>query len=580
MPQLSAEDESTRSFEKIRKCIEEGKSFKVEAGAGAGKTYSLIETLRYLIEDRGDCLHQLGQRIACITYTNIAKEEIETRIDQSEIVQCSTIHGFCWSLISRFQHYLREYLPDLKNWSGDSLKEVKPGSSKGISDQEIKYSLGNRSMDENEILIHHNDVLLLTRRLLSQRKFQNILRSRYPIILIDEYQDTDKGIIEDIMKYFLEQKNSPLFGFFGDHWQRIYDHGCGEIRHPRITPVDKYSNFRSAPVIVDCLNRIRPKLKQVPSHRDAEGQVLVFHTNTWTSERKKDWYHKGDLSDDDSHSALNLVREELHECGWDSSTENPQFKIFLLTHRSIGGNAGYKALYKIFSPNNRLLINKEHPHIKFFVDTFEPACEAFANRQYGEMFEIFHAHKYYPTSTEDKRLWFESMTRLMDLKKSDSVGGIIQHLGEHKFPGLPDSVKDLENGNTDNGILVEQLRKLHDVPYKEIISFTEYNNEYSPFRTQHGVKGAEFENILVVFGRDWNKYNCVEMLGNAESTHIANDKSAIEFEDNRNLFYVCCSRAKKRMALLFTQEISRDAMNTVKYWFGKDNVKPLSQYRS
>ena len=37
------------SFEKIKKCIDEGKSWIFDSGAGAGKTYALIETLKYIM---------------------------------------------------------------------------------------------------------------------------------------------------------------------------------------------------------------------------------------------------------------------------------------------------------------------------------------------------------------------------------------------------------------------------------------------------------------------------------------------------------------------------------------------------
>ena len=42
------------AFEEITSCIEDKKSYVVEAGAGSGKTYALIQTLRYLIENKGE----------------------------------------------------------------------------------------------------------------------------------------------------------------------------------------------------------------------------------------------------------------------------------------------------------------------------------------------------------------------------------------------------------------------------------------------------------------------------------------------------------------------------------------------
>ena len=48
------------------------------------------------------------------------------------------------------------------------------------------------------------------------------------------------------------------------------------------------------------------------------------------------------------------------------------------------------------------------------------------------------------------------------------------------------------------------------------------------------------------------------------------------FERNRNLFYVVCSRPKKRLALLFTQEISGTAMKTLETWFGAENIHAIN----
>ena len=44
-----AEQASLKSLNQIQECINNKNSFRLEAGAGAGKTYSLIESLKYII---------------------------------------------------------------------------------------------------------------------------------------------------------------------------------------------------------------------------------------------------------------------------------------------------------------------------------------------------------------------------------------------------------------------------------------------------------------------------------------------------------------------------------------------------
>ena len=57
------------------------KSFFLYAGAGSGKTRSLVSALVALREQRGPQLWMRGQRIGVITYTNKAADEIKRRLD-------------------------------------------------------------------------------------------------------------------------------------------------------------------------------------------------------------------------------------------------------------------------------------------------------------------------------------------------------------------------------------------------------------------------------------------------------------------------------------------------------------------
>src|SRR3989338_8032855 len=110
----------------------------------------------------------------------------------------------------------------------------------------------------------------------------------------------------------------------------------------------------------------------------------------------------------------------------------------------------------------------------------------------------------------------------------------------------------------------------------EIISLADYLTGHSPFETKHGVKGAEFENVLVVVGRGWNQYNFNEMLELAQDTAHVPAKRQEAYERNRNLFYVACSRPKRRLTLLFTQELSEQALKTLGKWFGADTIAALN----
>ena len=102
--------------EQVAHCLKSGTSFLLEAGAGAGKTYSLVETLRHLIATQSDSLRRRNRRVACITYTNAATAVINSRIDGNPLVFTDTIHAFCWSLIKGFQSTLRQRVATIPAW--------------------------------------------------------------------------------------------------------------------------------------------------------------------------------------------------------------------------------------------------------------------------------------------------------------------------------------------------------------------------------------------------------------------------------------------------------------------------------
>ena len=569
-----AEMASERALAEVYESIECGQNFKLEAGAGAGKTYSLVKALRFLIEREGKCLSRLGQRIACITYTNVAKDEIEARTDRRSIVHCDTIHAFCWSIVSGFQKQLRILLSDIELWASRLEK------AGGVGTRRVEYTLGHRVITEETISIHHDDVLTLKVKLLSYEKFRKILASRYPIILIDEYQDTDKAWVEAIKEYFLGQQGAPLFGFFGDHWQKIYGNGCGELIHPAVRAIGKEANFRSTSAVVECLNRMRPALPQSVVDPELPGEIRVFHTNNWTGNRLKGPHNGGDLPREEATAALKAVRERLTKAGWDLS--DSQTKILMLTHRVLAAQQDYSSLPSVFRYNDSFT-KKEHGHIKFFVDQLEPACEAFAKKHYGEMFMALGTNKKHVFTASDKAKWSETMQRLMELRERRTVSDIVAHLCSTRLLNLPDTVTRLEqklevfdpSGEEKMPRSLKELQSLHAVPYQEIISVKSYLEGHSPFETKHGVKGAEFENVLVIVGRGWNKYNFDWMLGCALNEVKIPECDWKKYENNRNLFYVVCSRPKIRLGLLFTQKLSDTAMQTVQEWFGANNITSL-----
>lgn len=571
-----AEEAAHLAIEQVYESVREGRNFRLEAGAGAGKTYSLIQALRYIINESGTKLLRKSQKVACISYTKVATNEITTRTDGHPALLSSTIHSFCWSLIKQFQPYLRLKVTELDRWI-DKLDEIG-----GVGQRRVDYQLGHRSANPGEefLLLGHNDVLDLTVMLMEEKKFRDIFTSRFPILFIDEYQDTNKGFAESIVKHFVEGKSGPLIGLFGDSWQKIYGDGCGLIEHENLDFIGKNANFRSVRTIVDVLDRMRPELPQEVQDPKSDGYIGVYHTNDWVGQRRKGPHWNGDLPEDVAHRYLEKTRQFLEDEGWDFSPERT--KILMLTHNLLAAEQKYSGIASSFR-YNEAFIKKEDAYISFLIDILEPFIVAFQQGRYGEMFSYLGNQSALVSTQRDKKKWADHMIALLKIREERTIGEMIGFLKDEGGPQIPDAVKKieerLEQGSQEEikeSLTLTQIENLKSVPYKEVVALADFLNEHTPFSTKHGVKGIEFENVLVVFGRGWNHYNWNSYLELVQENAVPIERVGF-FERNRNLFYVTCSRPKKRLALLFTQLLSDNAINTLSDWFGKEAIYSIEE---
>lgn len=95
-------DETTLA---IRESIDSHENFVLQGGAGSGKTQSLKETIEYISKEYP------YKNLLCITHTNLAVNEIKSRIDGDFVV--STIHSFLNDLIKDFKGNIKEEMIEL-----------------------------------------------------------------------------------------------------------------------------------------------------------------------------------------------------------------------------------------------------------------------------------------------------------------------------------------------------------------------------------------------------------------------------------------------------------------------------------
>lgn len=99
-------EEERQIQQQIYNAIDKFENIIFNAGAGSGKTFALIESLKYILKMNEDALQKTNQQIVCITYTNVAVNEIKTRLGNSDLVAVSTIHEKLWSFIKQHQKEL------------------------------------------------------------------------------------------------------------------------------------------------------------------------------------------------------------------------------------------------------------------------------------------------------------------------------------------------------------------------------------------------------------------------------------------------------------------------------------------
>ncbi|MFF0388835.1 UvrD-helicase domain-containing protein [Kitasatospora sp. NPDC004615] len=569
----TADQESQNALREILASLGSRRNFKLEAGAGAGKTHSLIDTLRHILENRSEYLPRDDQQVACVTYTNVARDEIISRTDASPHVFAGTIHGFLWEIISGFQKTLAQEVSTLPSW-GRLLAEEGP-----IDDFSVSYDLGFRRIRDGVVRLHHDDVPALAIRLFERKKFRSLVADRFPIIFIDEYQDTPAGLAEAMIGNTAPQSTGSTYGFFGDHWQQIYDRTCGTIDHLPVTAIDKRANWRSSPAVVSLLNHMRPELPQAPVPARKTGSVVVYHTNSWAGPRESR-SKKGQIPDITLKETLRLVTE-------DARLRNPiprdePLKTLMLTHSSIAGELGFGKINEVFRYNDDY-VRKQDEVVAFLLEALEPACEYFRNKRYGLMFDTLKRSRPRMKHRGDKTGWADLFHRLDEARNSGTVGDVLDIVLQQSYFSPPRAVHDRQRklaealSVLEPGQVLSEPRQiveygnLREVHYRQIIALREYVEEKTPFSTQHGVKGAEYPSVLAVFG-GWSLYNFPKMLADFSRRHLLDDEDRKRFERSRNLFYVACSRAQENLALLFTTELPEEALKIMEEWVGPLNI--------
>ena len=126
---LENKEEDNKKLIQIFNCIDNHNSWCLKAGAGSGKTYSLVETIKYIISKKGKSIIENNQKIVCITYTNVAANELKNRVGLNDFIIISTIHDFVWNIIKNYQSQLKKYViadieTETENFGNTPMKKL------------------------------------------------------------------------------------------------------------------------------------------------------------------------------------------------------------------------------------------------------------------------------------------------------------------------------------------------------------------------------------------------------------------------------------------------------------------------
>lgn len=552
-------------------CIKNKESFILDAGAGSGKTWTLVQALNYTIETKGQELKNNGQRIICITYTNIAKDEIIERTEHNELIHVSTIHDFLWECIKRFRTELKtiflEFLEEKLVKEQEILSKLTPRAMRGREKSEskiTKYKEAIESLKSKKIRINydnysnykegkfsHDALIVIAEKIFSSYpKIRKIVTDAYPIIFVDEYQDTQKETITILLNYLKGRQNFTL-GFFGDKRQQIYDKGIGEIpSEHNLKLIQKTENYRSSKEVIELLNKIRKDIQQYqPPTNTRLGETLFFHKRNTID-----------------FTAKVFIEKQLRD-KWKLKSAD-EVKILYLTHRFIAKENKYEELYQIHSKNADVLTkNKDNrgksPYTDFLFD-IEGLADFYQNKK---MQQLLKKITFVMDSFDSKKKLNNLMKSFIQMRRDSKIKDVINFVIEEKLLMPLEKMKSYDFADEGKK---EFHEKLMPIDYSQFVRLYQVQQDNTPFSTKHNTKGDEFDNVLVVIDDISWKQNY-----NFDDFFSGNTTNEQRYYRTNNLFYVVCSRAKNNLAIICVSSLSNGAKTRIKEWFSEDNYIEL-----
>lgn len=614
----------------IRECLSigSGKSFITFAGAGSGKTYSLKEALEFLKTQYSDEFSRRGKQIAVVTFTNNAADEIKDRIKQNAIFSVSTIHSFCWASIDGFNEDIRKWyqekIPMDLAVLEDAERRGRAGKTSDVRKRTIirlkekmEWLMEPRTFiyDPNRVnvaknALSHTDVLKIFSNFLTTKPMMSeVIVNKFPFIFIDESQDTNIDVVSAFFELQDAKSDKVVIGLFGDTMQRIF--GGGEPNLGKTKPVgwitfDKQMNHRSARRIVGLGNQIRSEddgRTQYARDGAAEGYVRYFLLSSGTSNK------------DDVEAKIREVMAEITNDGDWTDTQSKETAILLLEHKMAGRRLGFDALWNKLSKSEKVkdrIAEGENTELNFFSSIVFPLAEASLNKHRAELMSILReaesplleASVFDVNKNDPLALARAAEHAFREVVSNDKVSfrAVLEVLSAHRLLIIPAKLQSFVGVSTESETESESVKtdtiqriaaeaealddseisawaEALETDFFQIRNYKNYIDRNSIFRTHQGVKGNEFDRVMVVMDDDeaggflfsYEQYFGAKALSD-ESQRKRKAGEETGLDRTRRLFYVTSTRAKNSLAhVIYTSDVAKVKANLIEKKFAQES---------
>ena len=582
--------------ERLRLSLDEPKSFFLYAGAGSGKTRALVTVLERLRKNSRRRLCLGGRSVGVITYTNAARDEISRRLDSDPLISVSTIHAFAWELIGSHNYDIREWLRTNLSKEIAEIREAqkkgKSGQTKAARERDAKLKSMSRRLNRlsgirkfiysptgdnrGRDALNHSEVISIAASFLRKKPIlQRVLVSKFPILLIDESQDTVEELMNSLLEVQRIHHKHFTLGLLGDTMQRIYGHGKADLGvglPDNWARPAKAVNYRCPKRVVQLINSVRKQAdgqKQTSPPGKCDGVVRLFVLSSEASNKSeieaKVAAHMSDVADDSE---------------WNSNR-----KTLTLEHRMAAHRMGFEELYAplhAVEKNRTGLLDGTLSALKFFTSNVLPLVQALRGsdrfgvaRVLRKLSPLLSVEALKATGTEQRvcltraKDASDKLAKLWDNRTEPTLLEVlccIENSNLLEIPPIFDSILDRsslespedEDDDEDNrDPEVAAWDKVMQVPFSQVSEYRKYVMGESLFDTHQGVKGLEFPRIMLIIDDDDAKgfLFSYEKLFGAKAKTKTDEKNEEEGKETsidrtRRLFYVTCSRAESSLAVV------------------------------